>query len=235
MTPYPVVVPLHLADVSFPEGHPLAGGTGPVLGFAVRHHDGVLLFDTGVGVGHAEVERFYRPRVTPLDDALAANGLAMAEVTAIANSHLHFDHCGGNTRFPGLMGYVQAAELEAARQEDYTVQEWIGHGELRFVPLEADAETEVASGVVLVATPGHTRGHQSCVVATAAGPVVLAGQAVYGADEWNGSTDPRDSGVPGAHDVLAYSESVHRLRRMDPIRVHFAHDLSVWEPPGPGG
>jgi N-acyl homoserine lactone hydrolase len=229
VTSEPVVIPLHLADVTFPEGHPLAGGTGPVLGFAVRHADGVLLFDTGVGAGHAEVDRYYRPRLTPLEDALRTHGLTTADVTAIANSHLHFDHCGGNTRFPGLMAYVQASELDAARQEDYTVPEWIGHGALRFVPLEGDAETEVAPGVVLVATPGHTPGHQSCVVATAEGPVVLAGQAVYTRAEWEGSTDPTDSGAANAPDVLAYSESVRRIRRLDPVRMHFAHDLTVWE------
>jgi N-acyl homoserine lactone hydrolase len=224
----PVVVPLHLADVSFPDGHPQAGGTGPVLGFAVRHDAGVLLFDTGVGVGHDEVERSYRPRVTPLEDALRAKGIAPADVTAIANSHLHFDHCGGNTRFPGLPAYVQAAELAAASQPDYTVPEWIGLDAVRFVELEADAETEVAPGVVLISTPGHTPGHQSCVLATSDGPIVLAGQAVYTKAEWEGSTEPGDSGVVGAPDVLAYSESVHRLRRIGPVRVHFAHDLEVW-------
>jgi glyoxylase-like metal-dependent hydrolase (beta-lactamase superfamily II) len=231
----PVVLPLHLADVRFPEGHPLAGGTGPVLGFAVRHDEGVLLFDTGVGVGDAEVERYYRPRVTPIEDALAANGLAVADVTAVANSHLHFDHCGGNTRFPGVTAYIQAAELEAARSGDYTVPGWIGHGALRFVPLGGEGETEVAPGVVLLATPGHTPGHQSCIVATSGGPVVLAGQAIYTGAEWEGSTDPAESGAVNAPDVLAYSESVRRLRRLDPIRVHFAHDLTVWEPSEPGG
>jgi glyoxylase-like metal-dependent hydrolase (beta-lactamase superfamily II) len=220
---------LHLADVSFPDGHPLAGRTGRVLGFAVRHDDGVLLFDTGVGTGDAEVEQYYRPRVTLLDDALRVHDIAAGDVTAIANSHLHFDHCGANTRFPGLTAYVQGAELEAARGPDYTVPGWVGFDALRFVELEGDTETEIAPGVVALPTPGHTPGHQSLVVATAAGPVVLAGQAVYSAAEWKGSTDPADSGVPGAPDVLAYSESVHRLRRIDPIRVHFAHDLVAWD------
>jgi glyoxylase-like metal-dependent hydrolase (beta-lactamase superfamily II) len=224
----PVVFPLHLADVSFPEGHPQASDSGPVLGFAVRHGEGVLLFDTGIGTGHAEIDRWYRPRVTPLEDALREQGLAMDDVTAIANSHLHFDHCGGNTRFAGVQGYVRARELEAAANEDYTVAEWIGHGELHLVPLDDHAEVEVAPDVVLIGTPGHTPGHQSCVIATAAGPVVLAGQAVYTRAEWEGSLDPRDSGADTAPDVLAYSESVRRLRRLEPARMHFAHDLRVW-------
>jgi hypothetical protein len=96
----PRVIPLHLADISFPDGHPRAGSTGPVLGFAVVHAEGVLLFDTGVGTGHAEVEAYYRPRVRPIEDALADHGLSIADVTAIANSHLHFDHCRRTSRPP---------------------------------------------------------------------------------------------------------------------------------------
>jgi N-acyl homoserine lactone hydrolase len=227
----PQVIPLHLADVSFPEGHPQAGGSGPVLGFAVRHDAGVLLFDTGVGTGHPDVERHYRPRVIPLEDALRAHGLSPDDVTEVANSHLHFDQCGHNGLFPGRTVYVQASELRAAREADYTVPEWVGFGVVEFVELDGDEETEVTSGLVLVPTPGHTPGHQSLVMTTAVGPVLLAGQAVDSAAEWEGSTDPRHSGVLGAPDVLAYSESVRRLRRLEPVRVHFAHDHQVWERP----
>src|SRR4051812_14201242 len=225
----PRVIPFHLADVTFPHEHPLAGSTGPVLGFAVVHVDGVLLFDTGLGTGNADVDRYYRPRVRPIDDALREHGLSTGDVTAIANSHLHFDHCGANTRFPGVPAYVQAAELELAREPDYTIPEWVGQDVLRFTRLPRDEEVEVAPGAVLIATPGHTRGHQSLILDTTEGPVVLAGQAVYTLAEWEGSTDPKDSGAANAPDVLRYSESVHRLRRLDPVRMHFAHDLRVWE------
>jgi N-acyl homoserine lactone hydrolase len=151
----PRVIPLHLADVSFPDGHPEAGGTGPVLGFAVQYDGGVLLFDTGVGTGHPEVEQYYRPRV-----------------------------CGGNALFAGRPAYVQAAELRASLEPEYTVPEWVGFDAVQFVELDGEGETEVAPGLVLVPTPGHTRGHQSLVVATDAGPVLVAGQAVYSAAEW---------------------------------------------------
>jgi len=231
VTEDPVVVPLHLAEVSFPEGHPLAGGAGSVLGFAVRHAGGVLLFDTGVGTGNDEVDRYYAPRIRPLDQVLASNGIAMSDVTAIANSHLHFDHCGGNTRFEGIPAYVRATELRAAREEDYTVPAWVGRGVLRFVKLDDHDETEVGPGVVLVGTPGHTPGHQSCVVRTSAGNVVLAGQAVYSRAEWEGSTDPAESGAASAPDIPAYAESIRHLHRHEPIRVHFAPDPAVWNRP----
>ena len=42
MTPSDVI-PLHLADVTYPASHPLAGKDGPVLAFAIRHPDGIVL------------------------------------------------------------------------------------------------------------------------------------------------------------------------------------------------
>ena len=47
------VIPLHLADVTYPASHPLAGQDGVVLAFAIRHPDGIVLVDTGVGQGDA--------------------------------------------------------------------------------------------------------------------------------------------------------------------------------------
>lgn len=225
------VLPLHLADVTFPSGHSQEGEDGPVLAFAVRHAEGVLLFDTGVGSGNDEVDEYFRPRRRDLADALAAHGLSPDDVTAVANSHLHFDHCGGNLLIEGRPVYVRAAELQAAREADYTIPEWVGFGRMDYVELEEDSEMEIAPGVRLLPTPGHTAGHQSLVVETSSGPLVVAGQAVYTRAEWEGSTDPRLSGADSSIDPLLYSESVRRLRRLDPARVHFSHDLTAWEPP----
>ena len=222
------VLPLHLADVTCPEGHPQQGDDGPVLGFAVRHAEGVFLFDTGVGSGNEEVDRYFLPRRRALDEALAQHGLSLDDVTAVANSHLHFDHCGNNGVFSGRPIYVRAAELEAAAGPDYTIPEWVRFAGARYEAL-GDEEAEVAPGVRLISTPGHTVGHQSLVAETPDGVVVAAGQAVYTLAEWTGSTDPRLSGMESAGDPLVYSESVRRLRRLDPVRVHFAHDLAVWE------
>jgi N-acyl homoserine lactone hydrolase len=225
------ILPLHLADVTFPSGHPQEGDDGPVLAFAVRHDEGILLYDTGVGSGNDEIDAYFRPRRRDLADALAAHGLSPDDVTAVANSHLHFDHCGGNRSFEGRPTYVRAAELQAARESDYTIPEWVGFGRIDYVELDEGAEPEVVPGVRLVPTPGHTAGHQSLVVEGERGPVVVAGQAVYTLAEWEGSTDPRRSGADSSIDPLVYSESVRRLRRVDPVKVLFSHDLASWDRP----
>jgi N-acyl homoserine lactone hydrolase len=87
----------------------------------------VLLFDTGVGTGSAEVEALFSPRVTPIEDALAAHGISMADVTAVANCHLHLDHAGQNARFAGLPILVQAREWAMVHEPGYTVRVHFAH------------------------------------------------------------------------------------------------------------
>lgn len=47
-------------------------------------------------------------------------------IAIVVNTHLHFDHCGGNHLFAGKPIYVQRRELDDARNEDdYTIREWV--------------------------------------------------------------------------------------------------------------
>jgi N-acyl homoserine lactone hydrolase len=213
---------LQVADFVHPDGSPLGGRPGTVMAYAVIHPDGVLLFDTGIGFGNAEIEQQYRPVVRDLHDLLRAGGIEADDVLAIANSHLHFDHCGQNAAFPGRPIHVQSREYEAAQRPDYTIPEWVtfpgSHYQL------VDGEMELLPGVRLVATPGHTPGHQSMLVDGAEGRTVIVGQAVYTRAEWAGSGDPADSGYTSAWDREAYGRSVQMLRDFRPDAVLFGHD-----------
>ena len=176
------VVPLHLADVTFPDWHPLHGGTGAVLAFALRHPTGLLLFETGIGTGNQFIDDVYQVQQRAIDAALAAHGHDINEVRLIVNSHLHFDHCGNNPRFPGVPIYVQAAEYQATREPYYTVPEWVDFDGAEYAVIDGDVQ--VAEGVRVLSTPGHSPGHQSVVFDTADGGVVLAGQAIYSKAEY---------------------------------------------------
>ena len=225
------VVPLHLATVTFPESHPLRGQVGDVFGFCVRHRQGVVLFDTGIGAGNGLVDRYYEVVHDSLEDALVRHEHRLGEVTSIVNSHLHFDHCGNNHLFPGVPIYAQAGELDAARQPFYTVPDWIDFPGAEYRVLEGDAD--LARGIRIVTTPGHTTGHQSLLLDTDAGLVVLAGQAIYSRAEYahvalHGSL-PGDDPPPDPEQYLA---SARQLIELAPRRVHFSHDREIWEPTG---
>ncbi|MFE9425144.1 N-acyl homoserine lactonase family protein [Kitasatospora sp. NPDC006697] len=203
----------------------------PVLGYAVRHEAGLLLFDTGLGDAGAETEAHYRPHRRPLAAALAAIGADPAEVALVVNCHLHFDHCGGNPLLAGVPVLVQSTELAAARQEGYTVPELVDFPGVRYQELTGEAE--VWPGVRILPTPGHTDGHQSLVVERRDGTVVLAGQAHDLASHYAADQLARRARLDGLPEPLpGYLPWLDRLAEFDPRRVLFAHDASVWEPLG---
>jgi len=203
------VVPLHLADVTYPASHPLAGKDGPVLAFAIRHPNGIVLVDTGIGAGDAWVDKNYRPRTRDVREALTGVKLDPDGVRAIVNSHLHFDHCGQNRAFAGVPIYVQRTELDLAR-EGYTVVEWVDFAGARYDAVDGDRE--IVEGVSVLATPGHTPGHQSVTVRTGDGLVLIVGQAAQDARSF--ATGPADL-------------SIQRLRELNADRIHFSHDRAV--------
>lgn len=213
-----------LATLVWPPGTPRAGRPIPVYAYAIRHPRGLLLFDTGVGTGSKEIEE-WRPTVVSLDDALAGIGHTPSEVVGIACCHLHFDHCGQNPSLPGVPIYVQRAEYAATREKEYTVPEWVDFPGAAYTLLDGDAEPW--PGVRILSTPGHTPGHESMLVATDEGDVLLAGQAVYDLAELEG-TAPLESSDP------AYARSVGRLRSMEPRRIYVSHDDRVAEGPPSG-
>ena len=200
----------------------------PCLGYVVLHPDGVLLFDTGIGEGDTEVDAHYRPHRRPLDDALADVGIAGEDVRLVVNCHLHVDHCGGNPRFAGRPIVAQVGELDAARGPDYTIPTLVDFEGARYETV--GGETEILPNVLVIPTPGHTDGHQSLAIQCRDGTVILAGQATamaadYGADQlaWRASRE-------GIEAVPDRSPWFDRLQELDPKRVLFAHDQSVWEP-----
>src|SRR5690349_11221886 len=97
----------------------------PVLAYLVRHDNGLILFDTGIGDAGPGTEAHYRPRRRPLREALAAAGVGPEDIDLVVNCHLHFDHCGGNPLFGGTPIVVQDVELATARRGDYTVGELV--------------------------------------------------------------------------------------------------------------
>ncbi|HEX8026698.1 MAG TPA: N-acyl homoserine lactonase family protein [Candidatus Limnocylindrales bacterium] len=224
-TAHPTITRLDVGEFTFPADEPWPGETGVVVAYLVRHPDGLVLFDTGLGLGESELDDRYHPRPRPIGDVLAAERLAVGDIDVVVNCHLHADHAGQNVAFRGVPIHVQPAEREAARNPDYTIPAWIDGPELIYEEIAGDHD--VLPGIRVLATPGHAPGHQSLLVETAEGPTILAGQALYSVGEWIGRPGARE-GRSHAHDLPRYDASVAKLRAIDPVRVWFGHDRETW-------
>lgn len=215
------IVRLHVSDVTTPPSHPLPNTLIPIYAYVVESPGGVLLFDSGVGPPHDVIDALYSPRRSYLPDLLGQADVAVSDVDVVVNCHLHFDHCGGNHLFPHAQIVVQRLELEAARAPMYTVPEWVEFDGARLKIIDGDHA--IWNGVRVVPTPGHTRGHQSLLLETSQGAVVLAGQAAESAATF-------EEGAGGWSPDLAElgAASVAQLKALAPRRVLFAHDDREW-------
>ena len=163
--------------------HPADEGNRVVLGLnvaLVETGGRRVLVDTGMGVRWSEKERaLYRlDQARSLLGSLAALGLGPEDIDVVVNTHLHFDHAGGNTReqegrlvptFPRARYIVQTGEWEDATHPHERNRASYREGD--FVPLAearclqtVQGEVEVAPGVRVVPVGGHTAYHQMVVV-----------------------------------------------------------------------
>jgi 4-pyridoxolactonase len=210
----------------------------PSYAVLIEHDDGLYLFDTGFDLEHTNaVLPFELPEQTPeqtIPAQLDACGFSVGDVTMLVNSHLHFDHVGGNKHFAGtgIPNVVHERELAQARKHEpfehfgYSDKTWDAQG-VNFRP--ASGDVELARGLHLYETPGHTVGHYSLLVRPDSGakPMLFAFDVVY--------TQPAlERGVqPGFHiDPVAGVRSIQRIKSLaeeHDADVYFSHDMEAWK------
>jgi glyoxylase-like metal-dependent hydrolase (beta-lactamase superfamily II) len=201
-----------------------AGQPIPVVGYVVRHPDGLLLFDTGFAPIDEGTRERYQPQAVNVERALAGMGLRPADVDVVVNCHLHADHGGGNAAFPGTPIFVQRPELEAAREADYTNP--AGTHDFPGARLEViDGDAEPLPGIRILPTPGH----QSLAVGVDGGWIVLAGQVFTTASEFGFALFSDRLVRAGKPPIGSVPDWMERVVALDPQRVYFAHDLLVHE------
>ena len=214
------IVRLHLARLN-------AFNHIPVHGFVIKHpRAGAILVDTGVG-WPTELVQEWRVVNRHAADALAEHDLSPTDVKIVINSHLHFDHCGQNAVFNHAPFYIQRSELDRARKQETVTSKWFDFAGARFELLDGDAQ--IADGVRVVATPGHTVGHQSVLVDMPGGAAVMIGDAAYTADIYREADKADLSAWPGQHaNRQEWTQSLKKVHGLNPHVVHFCHDTRVF-------
>ncbi len=158
----------------------------------VEHPDGLVLIDTALGnkddrkfLDIYGIQNAGLEGATQLEDALASAGFLPADVRWVINTHLHFDHAGGNTTldpelendprrhvrptFPNATYMVQRGELEFARHTNERTR--ASYLPANFEPVAAaghlrllEGDEEVLPGIAVRLTPGHVPFHQAVLV-----------------------------------------------------------------------
>ncbi|OLE37359.1 MAG: hypothetical protein AUG48_04615 [Actinobacteria bacterium 13_1_20CM_3_68_9] len=215
----------------------IGGGTPvriPSYGLLIEHEDGLFLVDTGFDLEHTNaVLPFELPEQSPeqtIPAQLRLCGYGPSDVKTLVNSHLHFDHVGGNKHVTDATVVVHERELEQARNFQpferfgYSDRSW-DHEDARFRTISGDFE--LARGLLLFETPGHTIGHYSLLVTPDSGrPMVFAFDVVY-------TAEALEKGVqPGFHyDPVAGVRSIERVREVaaeHEADIFFSHDMDAW-------
>ncbi|MBV8195667.1 MAG: N-acyl homoserine lactonase family protein [Candidatus Dormibacteraeota bacterium] len=211
---------LHLATIG-----KFMGGA-PVHGFVIHHpRAGAILVDTGVGYPDSLVAEWKIVNRT-MAVAMAEHHLSPADVRIVINTHLHFDHCGQNAVFQHAPFYVQRAELERGRREESLTAALFDFAGARFELVDGDAV--IAEGVRVIATPGHTAGHQCVVVDGENGEELLIGDAAYTSRIFHRHRDLDLGKVDGqAADAGQWHATMDRLHDLNAAAVHFCHDTEV--------
>ena len=204
----------------------------PSYGVLIEHDDGLFLVDTGFDLAHTSaVLPFELPEQTPeqtIPAQLGLAGFAPSDVTTLVNSHLHFDHVGGNKHFAGVKTVVHERELTQARNHEpfeyfgYSDKTWDYEGAI-FEQVSGDLE--LAKGLRLFETPGHTVGHYSLLVtpeSSSARPMLFAFDVVY-------TQSALEKGIqPGFHiDPRAGVRSIARVKEIASEHnadIYFSHD-----------
>ena len=164
----------------------------------IEHGDGLVLIDTGAGnKDDAKFKDIYglenEGTPTALEDGIREAGHDPADVKWVINTHLHFDHAGGDTvrrpdgsiapSFPGATYVVQKGELEFAAtpneriRASYLAPNFQPVAEAGLFLLIVD-DVQILPGIRSLRTPGHVPWHQSILVQDAGETACFLGDLV---------------------------------------------------------
>ena len=231
--------------LEIPHGFLLEGAKGkitvPIPSYLIVHPKGRIVFDSGLNLATQtnpesyitsagmRFNKFYFTPGEEISARLESVDIAPEDVNLIVNSHLHYDHAGGNALLPNADILVQEPEwIHACGRPDddvaYRKIDFETGQHVRQVRGEHDIFGD--GSVVALPTYGHTPGHQSLRIRTDKGEFILCGDACY----LRHALD--NDHLPGIlHDREAALRAFALFRKFEAAgaRICFGHDPEFWK------
>jgi N-acyl homoserine lactone hydrolase len=196
--------------------------------YLIHHTQGWLLWDTGVtdaiaampdGQAPADPKATHWRRPKTLASQLEGLGVKPADIKYVAVSHTHPDHVGNIKMFPQSTVLVQKAEYDWPTPFGQTLHAVASP----LNKLEGDHDVFGDGSVTIIATPGHTPGHQSLLVKLPkTGALVLSGDAVHFKSNWE------NRGVPSMNTdkdkTLASMQRIADMLAKEKAQLWINHD-----------
>lgn len=212
----------------------------PVPAYLIDHPRGQVLFDTGL---HPQCAHDANGRIGYLANFFSVqfregedirSRLEQLDIDAhsiefLINSHLHFDHTGGNELVPNARVIIQEREWEAGHTPEFIKANGYApadydHGHL-VQKVNGEHDLFGDGRIVTIPTFGHTPGHQSLKVRLDSGDVVLTADACYLKETLV------NLHLPGlVHDRAQMLNSLLLLRKLERAgaRIFYGHDPEFW-------
>ena len=196
--------------------------------YLIKHAQGWVLLDTGVADAVTAMPDGLPPpnprmtryrRTQTMAGQLDQLGVKPSDIKYIGISHTHPDHLGNISMFPQSTVLVQKAEYDWPTPFGRTLQAVASPVE----KLEGDHDVFGDGSVTLIATPGHTPGHQSFLVKLPkTGAVLLAGDAVHFKSNWENRGVPQNNS--SKDQTLASMQRLADLMEKEKAQLWINHD-----------
>lgn len=200
--------------------------------FLIVHPKGTLLWETGLNDAVYNRPEGGGPRHDKIDKSLKSQlaeiGYRAADIDFLAISHAHADHSGNANDYAGATWMVQKAEREfmfgdtakpLANQQEFSALK-----NSKTTAIDGNHDVFGDGTVMLMATPGHTPGHQSLFVKLAkSGPVVLSGDLFHFPAERTLGTMPTREAAAGQ--TAASRHMLEQFMKKTGAQLWIQHDM----------
>jgi N-acyl homoserine lactone hydrolase len=212
----------------------------PVVMGLIETSDGYALFDTGLNPrGIDDPQGIWGEKASIIVEFKNKNsiviyldelGLKPNDVKWIINSHLHYDHTGGNKFFNNSKIFVQKSEFRFAHYPDeFASYAYIkNHFDLPLDYKLIEGDHEVLPGIYTIFTPGHTPGSQALMVELPeAGKIILTGDAIY-------CKENIEKGVPAGNcwnsaDAIISMNKIRQIANRESAKLFITHQPNIQE------